>query len=132
MVVSTRAKYGFSILIYIAKFGCDRRIQLSEISKHENISIKYLEKIVQILKRAGFLSVTRGVHGGYMLSRRSSDMRLYDIYIALEGLLVTEDNSNVTGFSFWGELRLYLKDYLESRTLKDLIDLELSNNMFYI
>lgn len=132
MVVSTRTKYGFSLLIYIARFGDGRNIQLSEISKNEDLSIKYLEKIVQILKRAGFLNVTRGVRGGYRLSRQSSKINLYDIYKVLEGSLVVDEQDNFSGFSFWDELKKYLIKYLESKTLYDLVEIESNNNMFYI
>lgn len=141
MVISARTRYGFRLLIYLANSNIGENIQLSQIASREKISMKYLEKIVQILKRAGFVRVTRGSKGGYRLSRDSNKINLQDIYIALEGSISVIDcidndsclkNSRCTGYNIWKGLTDTISRYLSSKTLQDISKSGRDSLMYYI
>lgn len=60
-------------------------IDLKEIAKKEDISLKYLEQVIVPLKAAGLLKATRGSRGGYSLAKPPSEISLSDVVKVLEG-----------------------------------------------
>jgi len=62
-------------------------IELKEIAKKENISLKYLEQVINPLRTAGLLKSIRGSKGGYSLAKPPSEICLYDVVETLEGPL---------------------------------------------
>ncbi len=85
-MLSKKTKYGIKALTYIARQkSADKPVQIGEIAKSENISQKYLESIMLILKKAGFLSSRKGKGGGYYLRREASDIKMVEVMRTLEG-----------------------------------------------
>jgi len=66
-------------------YGEERPTLLSDVSKRQDVSMKYLEKLIRPLKRAKLVKSFRGAKGGYMLSKDPSKIKLIDIYLVLEG-----------------------------------------------
>ncbi len=66
-------------------------VTLNDIAKRQRISVKYLWQVINPLKTAGFLSVTRGAKGGYVLARRPDEIDLLEIVTILEGELSLVD-----------------------------------------
>jgi len=62
-------------------------IELKEIAKKENISLKYLEQVINPLRGAGLVKSVRGSKGGYSLAKPPSEICLYDVVETLEGPL---------------------------------------------
>jgi Rrf2 family protein len=62
-------------------------IDLKEIAKKENISIKYLEQVINPLRADGLVKAMRGAKGGYSLAKPPSEICLYDVIETLEGPL---------------------------------------------
>jgi Rrf2 family protein len=62
-------------------------IELKEIAKRENISLKYLEQVINPLRAAGLVKSIRGSKGGYSLAKPPSEICLYDVVEILEGPL---------------------------------------------
>ena len=62
-------------------------IELKEIARKENISLKYLEQVINPLRTAGLLKSIRGSKGGYSLAKPPSEICLYDVVETLEGPL---------------------------------------------
>ena len=62
-------------------------IELTEIAKKENISLKYLEQVINPLRAAGLVKSIRGSKGGYSLAKPPSEICLYDVVETLEGPL---------------------------------------------
>ena len=60
-------------------------VRLSEISKRQSISLKYLEKLIRELKKAGYVKSMRGPYGGYMLAKPLAEISVGDIVRVLEG-----------------------------------------------
>ena len=85
MRVSTKGRYGLRTLVDIALHQGKGTVTLNDIARRQEISVKYLWQVINPLKTAGFLSVTRGAKGGYALARRPDDINMLDVVSTLEG-----------------------------------------------
>ncbi|MBP9602001.1 MAG: Rrf2 family transcriptional regulator, partial [Lutibacter sp.] len=84
-MLSKKTKYGLKALSYLAKKKQFEPVLISEISEAENISKKFLESILLILKKDGILSSKKGKGGGYFLVSHPKDIKLSTIIRLLEG-----------------------------------------------
>ncbi len=144
MKLSTRTRYGLRMLIDLAQHYNKGPLQISEISKVEDISEKYLGQISIILKNNGIIDSARGSQGGFYLTRDPALINLRQIVETLEGDLsivnCTADqgecgrSSKCITKSIWVELSNAITSTLEKYTLLDLVNMnvEKSNPMFYI
>ena len=73
MIVSTKGRYALRVMIDLAARGEGRYVPLTEIAARQEISEKYLESILVVLSRAGYLQALRGKGGGYRLARKPED-----------------------------------------------------------
>lgn len=129
MKISTRGRYALRVMIDLAINGKENYISLKDIANRQEISMKYLEQIVSILNKAGLVDTLRGNNGGYKLNRKPSEYRVGDILRVAEGDLtpvycVHEECSrkkNCKTYSFWKGLDQVISDYVDSKTLEDLI-----------
>ena len=131
MKISTKGRYALRVMIDLAMNNNGKYISLKEISQRQEISNKYLEQIISLLNKAGYLETARGNTGGYKLSKKPSEYKVGDILRATEGALapiycLTEDGecdkkSNCKTYSFWQGLDNVINEYVDSKTLEDLI-----------
>jgi Rrf2 family cysteine metabolism transcriptional repressor len=87
MRISTKIRYGARAMLELASHYGEGPIELKEIAKKENISLKYLEQVVNPLRAAGLVKTIRGSKGGYSLAKPPSEICLYDVVETLEGPL---------------------------------------------
>ena len=73
MLISTKGRYALRTMIDLALNGDGEPVKIKDIAKRQDISGKYLEQIVAILSRAGYVRSIRGNQGGYYLSRPASE-----------------------------------------------------------
>ena len=85
MKISTKGRYALRIMVDLALNEEDRFISLKEIAEKEGISQKYLEQIIALLNKAGFLDTYRGNNGGYKLAKAPGKYIVGDILRATEG-----------------------------------------------
>ncbi|MFW5486914.1 MAG: RrF2 family transcriptional regulator [Desulfovibrio sp.] len=85
MRMTTRSRYGTRMMLDIAYHGQDGPVRVNEIARRQNLSVKYLEKLVRELKAAGLVNSKRGPKGGHSLSRPPSEITVGDIVRVLEG-----------------------------------------------
>lgn len=85
MRLTTKSRYGTRLMLDLALNAQNKPVRLSEISKRQSISLKYLEKLISILKKTGFVKSMRGPYGGYMLAKPMKDISVGDIVRVLEG-----------------------------------------------
>jgi len=85
MKFSTKTEYGMRAMVQIGKKYGQEPVSLATIAKDEKISQPYLERLVARLKADGLVKSTKGVKGGYELSRRPDDVSLFEVVEALEG-----------------------------------------------
>jgi len=84
-MLSRKTKYGLKALTYLAKRKDQSPVQISMISESENISQKFLESILLMLRKAGFLGSKKGKGGGYYLLQDASEIGIAAVYRILEG-----------------------------------------------
>lgn len=108
-------------------------IALKDISKRQNISVKYLEQIVSVLGKAGMLKSVRGPQGGYKLAKDPSEYTAGDILRITEGNLApipcleNEENdcdriSQCATLDFWKGLYDTVNSYVDGVTLQELAE----------
>lgn len=87
MKLTTRSRYGLRAMTYIAANGIDRPIAISELAKELKLSDHYLEQLLRILKKSGFVKSVRGINGGYIINGDPEKITVYDLLTVLEGPL---------------------------------------------
>lgn len=138
MKISTRGRYALRLMIDLAKNTDGEPIRLKDISFRQQISDKYLEQIIAILNKAGYVKSTRGAQGGYMLKNKPKDYTVGMILRLTEGNLApvacVEDDSSecdrresCVTFLLWQKLNNAINDVIDNITLQDLLDWE--NNL---
>ncbi len=85
MRISTKIRYGTRAILELASHYGKGPIELKEIAKKENISLKYLEQVIIPLRSAGVVKSVRGSKGGYALAKSPSEICLNDVVEVLEG-----------------------------------------------
>ncbi len=132
MRISTKGRYTLVIMLDLAKeYKNNCYVSLKEIALKENISLKYLEKLMLTLNKSDYLISLRGEHGGYKLKYEPSHYKIGDILKLAEGNIdvtdcVSKDHicpnkHNCDTFPLWKELNDLINDYLDSKTLEDYI-----------
>lgn len=131
MKISTKGRYALRVMIDLALNSSEKYITSKEISERQEISNKYLEQIIAMLNKAGYLETARGNTGGYKLAKKPNEYIIGDILKATEGELVpisclTEEGKckrqeGCKTYSFWKGLDDVINQYINSKTLEDLI-----------
>ena len=131
MKISTKGRYDLRVMIDLALNSNGRYVTSKEISGRQEISNKYLEQIIAMLNKAGYLETARGNAGGYKLVKKPNEYKIGDILKATEGDLapidcLTEEGKcqrqeKCTTYSFWKGLDDVINEYVNSKTLEDLI-----------
>jgi Rrf2 family protein len=85
MRLTTRTSYGVQALYDMAFHGAGRTVQAREVSERQGIPLRYLEQILQDLRRAGLVDAKRGPGGGYALARPPAEVRVDEVVEALDG-----------------------------------------------
>lgn len=91
MRLSTRGRYGTRLMVDLAQHYADGPIPLAAIAKRQDLSAKYLEQLIILLKGAGLIQSVRGRRGGYMLARKPEEISVGEIVETLEGRLSVVD-----------------------------------------
>jgi len=87
MKISTKIRYGTRAMLELACHYGEGPIELREIAKREDISLKYLEQVIVPLRTAGLVKSARGSKGGYALAKHPSEIYLKDLVETLDGPL---------------------------------------------
>lgn len=85
MKLSTRSRYGTRLLLDMAQHHEEGPIQLGDIARRQEISLKYLEQIIIPLKKAGLVKSVRGTKGGHLLAKSPKEITMAEIVALLEG-----------------------------------------------
>lgn len=132
MMVSTKGRYALKVMLDLATCPREEYISLKAISERQAISMKYLEAIVASLSKAELVESLRGKTGGYRLNKSLDAYRVGDILRAAEGELSVSNCMAEEGgcekagecltMPLWRELDKIVSNYLDSVTLKDLLE----------
>lgn len=94
MKVSTKGRYGLRAMIDIAAHSANGHVPLAQVAVRQELSENYLEQVVALLRKGGFVRSVKGAHGGYLLSRPAKDIRVGDLLRTLEGSLSVMDSED--------------------------------------
>jgi Rrf2 family protein len=84
-MLSKKTKYGIKALTYLARQEFGVPVQIAIISESENISLKFLERILLTLRKNGILGSKKGKGGGYYLLKEPSQIQMTSVMRILEG-----------------------------------------------
>jgi Rrf2 family iron-sulfur cluster assembly transcriptional regulator len=133
MKLNTRVRYAVMALADIAKFDKQNPISLRDISLRQNISLVYLEQIFSKLKKNNIVKSIRGTNGGYILVKDPEQIKLSNIFSAVEEKVKTvqckkESKKGCNGKStkcithyLWDELEIHINDFFDKKNLGDLL-----------
>lgn len=87
MKLSTKGRYGLRAIIDLARYSEREPVSINSIAARQEISERYLEQLVALMKKAGLVKSIRGASGGYVLARNPEEISVGDVLRALEGSL---------------------------------------------
>ena len=120
-------------LVDLARFDSINPVSLRDISLRQNISLDYLEQIFFKLKKNQIVKSIRGNQGGYVLSKHPNEIKLTNIFSAVDEKVKTvqckrESKKGCNGKStkclthnLWDELENHINDFFEKKSLEDLV-----------
>ena len=129
MKVSLRSTYGIMAAVDLAMQAGPSPVQAKSIARRQGIPARFLEQVLHAMKKAGLVSSLRGAQGGYVLSKKPSDVSVAEILEALEGpfLNTTETNgrphSTTSGTllaKVWDRVHEAERHVLEAITVEEL------------
>ena len=133
MKLNTKSRYAVMALADMSNFTRKRPVSLRDISLRQSISLLYLEQIFLRLKKNNLVKSIRGTNGGYILNKDPKEIKISEIFLAVEEKVKTvgctkESKKGCNGKStkcithdLWDELELHINTFFESKKLSDLI-----------
>ncbi len=131
-MISTRGRYALRVLIDLAEHAEEGYVPMKEIAERQGISLKYLERIVPVLSKNGWIEGVQGKGGGYRLLKAPEDCRVGDILRLTEGDLAPvaclghdahpcERTAACRTLPMWSEFYVLIQQFFDSKTLADLL-----------
>jgi len=131
MKISTKGHYGLRSMVDVALNQDKGPVTLNDIAERQSISVKYLWQVINPLKTKGFLNVTRGAKGGYVLARPPDAINMLDVLTTLEGPVsilkcLTDEKScprvhTCVARSVWMDVNQAIEKSLEGISLATLL-----------
>lgn len=132
MKISTKGRYALRLMMDLALHAQEEPVRIKEIGKRQEISVKYLEQIVSVLQKAGYVKSIRGPHGGYFLAKPSKEYTVGMILRLTEGDLspvaCLKQEEACTRQEYCVIQRIYreldeaIKGVVDQYTLEDLVN----------
>jgi Rrf2 family protein len=131
MKLSARGRYGIQFLIDLAEHSEQDHVTLASVAERKGISLRYLEQVVVILHRTGFIRSIKGASGGYALAHPAEQINIGDALRMLEGDMLVVDppqaNSEETAFQkcirrcIFEPLNTRIAKVIDGKTLASLV-----------
>lgn len=133
MKISTKGRYAVRVMLDLALNNTGECIKVKEIASRQGLSEKYLEQIIAVLNKAGYVKSVRGAQGGYRIAREPRDytvgmiLRLTEGSLAPVSCLDAESNEcercdTCETLEVWKELYRAVNDVVDNITLADLVE----------
>ena len=126
MRLTTRGRFAVAAMIDLALREQRGAVALASIGVRQQISLSYLEQLFSNLRQAGLVESTRGPGGGYCLARKSADVTVAEILIAVDkpsaAASRTRHKNDAVTSELWDSLNDRMTQYLQTITLKSLAD----------
>jgi len=133
MKLTSKGRYAVMALVDLAKFNSRNPVSLRDISLRQGISLDFLEQIFSKLKRNEIVQSIRGTQGGYILNKKPNEIKLANIFHAVDETVKTvqckkESKKGCNGkaskcitHNLWDELETHINNFFENKSLEDLL-----------
>ena len=132
MRISTKGRYALRLMLDLAIYNTGEPVSLKDIAARQGISEKYMEQIISILNKAGYVRSIRGAQGGYLLRKDPKEYTVGDILRLTEGSLAPvacvdegaeecEREKDCVTIRVWSMLNDAINNVVDNLTLEDLI-----------
>ena len=133
MKLTSKGRYAVMALMDLAKFNSRNPVSLRDISLRQGISLDFLEQIFSKLKRNEIVQSIRGTQGGYILNKQPNEIKLANIFHAVDETVKTvqckkESKKGCNGkatkcitHNLWDELETHINNFFENKSLEDLL-----------
>ena len=133
MKLTSKGRYAVMALVDLARFDSINPVSLRDISLRQGISLDYLEQIFSKLKKNEIVKSIRGTQGGYILSKQPYEIKLTNIFHAVDEKINTvqckkESKKSCNGkavkcvtHNLWDELEKHINNFFEKKSLDDLL-----------
>ena len=143
MKISTKGRYALRLMIDLAERSDGTPVSLKDVAKRQNISDKYLEQIISVLNRAGFVRSIRGAQGGYLLKKDPKEYTVGMILRLTEGSLapvacieddevICDRQDSCVTIMVWMKINDAISGVVDNITLQDLVDWQNEKNGTYV
>ena len=134
MKLTSKGRYAVMALIDLGRFNNINPVSLRDISLRQGISLVYLEQLFSKLKKNHIVKSVRGNKGGYILSKQASEIKISDVFIAVDEKVKTigcekhsengcnGKSSKCITHDLWDELEDYINNFFQQKTLSDLVN----------
>ena len=133
MKLTSKGRYAVMALVDLARFDNINPVSLRDISLRQGISLDYLEQIFSKLKKNNIVKSIRGTQGGYVLNKNPNDIKLTNIFHAVDEKVKTvqckkESKKGCNGkatkcltHNLWDELENHIYNFFDEKNLEDLV-----------
>ena len=133
MKLTSKGRYAVMALVDLARFDSINPVSLRDISLRQGISLDYLEQIFSKLKKKELVQSVRGNQGGYVLNKKAREIKLTNIFDAVDEKVKTvqckKDSkkgcngkaSKCITHNLWDELETHINTFFEKKSLEDLL-----------
>ena len=133
MKLTTKSRYAVMALVDLARFNNINPVSLRDISLRQGISLDYLEQIFSKLRKKEIVQSVRGIQGGYVLNKKAKEIKLTNIFDAVDEKVKTvqckkESKKSCNGkatkcltHNLWDELENHINSFFDQKSLEDLI-----------
>jgi Rrf2 family transcriptional regulator, cysteine metabolism repressor len=134
MRVSSKAHYGLRMMTELAKAYGNGPMSLAEVARIESLPLAYLEQLAGALRRGGLVDSTRGVHGGYVLSKPPAQISVLDVVTLVDGEVAPVEcvahgyepgscmrEGECASRPLWRRLKQSIDSVLSATTLEELV-----------
>mgnify|MGYP001306124493 FL=1 len=134
MKLSSKGRYAVMALADIAKFDPNEPVSLRDVSLRQGISLDYLEQLFLKLKKNNIVNSVRGIKGGYVLSKEASNIKISEIFFAVDEKVKTigcekyskkgcnGKTAKCITHNLWDELESYINNFFQKKSLRDLLN----------
>ena len=134
MKLTSKGRYAVMALVDLARFNSINPVSLRDISLRQGISLDYLEQIFSKLRKKDLVQSVRGTQGGYILNKKAKEIKLTNIFDAVDEKIKTlqckkDSKKSCNGkatkcvtHNLWDELENHINDFFDKKSLEDLIE----------
>ena len=132
MKISTKGRYALRLMLDLAMNGENNVVRIKDIAERQQISDKYLEQIISVLNKAGYVRSTRGPQGGYLLRKAPEDITVGMVLRLTEGGISPvacldadefqcDREARCSTIGLWRRLDKAIRDVIDTTTIADLV-----------